>query len=99
MSGFTIRTDSYLLNSEFLDGQPAGSITPGVSVTSSDRRSTSAKSSMLRRDLYTLALTDISCLIQVTSATPVTITIPTNASVAFPVRRSPLTFSRPELAR
>lgn len=79
-----IFTPNYLKANEFQDGQTAGSITASrirdfidsiAAIYSTTQSGTS----------YTLALIDAGTCVEMTSSSANTVTVPTNASVAFPV--------------
>jgi hypothetical protein len=75
---------TFLKTNEFQDGQAAGSITPSdirdfIDSLSGIYATTQAGTS------YTLALTDAGTCVEMTSSSANTVTVPTNASVAFPV--------------
>lgn len=88
MSGTTgnVETDAQLL-SEAADGQAAGSYTLQRlrNIIASETRHIQTIPSTVQAASYTLALTDAGTVVEMNSATGVTLTVPLNASVAFPI--------------
>lgn len=84
MSG-TFRTDSYLYGTAFQDGQPAASITPSDMRDLVASKSSMAQPRNLRTTSATLAISDLNACVEMDSTSPLTLTVPPNSSVAFPV--------------
>lgn len=74
---------NYVPNTRTVNGQ---ALSANVSLTASDIGAASANVAVSAQTAaYTLVLADAGKAVEVTSATAVTVTVPTNASVAFPV--------------
>jgi len=83
----TIRTPTDLVTNLFQDNQAAGSITPqdARDFIASAFALPPSSNSPISGTTATIGLVDLGCITHFTSATAVTITVPTNASVAVPL--------------